>query len=313
MVTPTSRSASDTRPPAGIKAGPVASTGREHGAPVVLGTDGSSAAMNAARWTAYLAEALGAPIVVVHVRPIPGHRHTAGDDRSRSGKHRSPGRDEDAAGVVRRTARIIGTCTGHTVPHLVTETAASSVTAVLVEHSRRARILVVGAQTVFGERRTGPTTTGVAARAYCPVAVWRGVPGRPIRRHLPVVAAFDGTEYSSPALVQGFGLADTLGAALVVVRPAADRGAPGRWYGAPPRVPPSRVIGSVSQIAREHPSVTVQEFTESGHLADALVRRSAKAQLLLVSEPRTTAGRTPGPEVMFLLHHSMCPVLICRW
>ncbi|MGW0002777.1 universal stress protein [Nocardia grenadensis] len=276
--------------------------------PVVLGTDGSSVSLNAARWAAYIAGALHAPLLVVHVLPIPGHRHAAG---ARPWFHGPRLADPDAAVAVRRTALIIGTCAAPAVAEPDIEIAIGSATAVLVERSRRARMLVVGAQTAFGERRTGPTTTGVVARAYSPVAVWRGMPGHPIPRERPVVAVFDGSESTLPALVQGFELAEALGARLEVVRPRC--GMPTGRYGAAAVVPPSRTAGSTAGMAREHPAVRSSETTVSGSLPHVLARRSATSQLLVVAGRRATgASAAPGPTVMFLLRHSRCPVLICR-
>ncbi|MEU1952067.1 universal stress protein [Nocardia rhamnosiphila] len=282
--------------------------------PVILGTDGSSASLNAARWAAYIAGALHTPLLVVHVLPLPGHRHAAGARPWFHGRRLAnpvPIPDPDAAVVVRRTALIIGSCSAPAVAEPDTEIATGSATVVLVERSRRARMLVVGAQTAFGERRTGPTTTGVVARAYAPVAVWRGMPGHPIPRERPVVAAFDGSESTLPALVQGFELAEALGAGLEVVRPRC--GMPGGRYGAAAVVPPSRIGGSTAGMAREHPAVRSSETTVSGSLAHVLARRSATSQLLVIADRRTTgASAAPGPTVMFLLRHSRCPVLICR-
>ncbi|MET8796333.1 universal stress protein [Nocardia sp. NPDC004568] len=276
--------------------------------PVILGTDGSSASLNAARWAAYIAGALHAPLLVVHVLPGPGHRHTPD---TRPWFHGPRLADPDPAVVVRRTALIIGTCSAPAVADPATEIATGSAAAVLTERSRRARMLVVGAQTAFGERRTGPTTTGVVARAYSPVAVWRGMPGHPIPRERPVVAAFDGSESTVPALVQGFELAEALGAGLEVLRPRW--GVPGGRYGAAAVVPPSRISGSMAGMAREHPAVRSNETTVAGSLAHVLARRSATAQLLVVGDRRATgASAAPGPTVMFLLRHSRCPVLICR-
>ncbi|WP_169333241.1 universal stress protein [Nocardia testacea] len=280
--------------------------------PVILGTDGSSASLNAARWAAYIAGALHAPLLVVHVLSLPGHRHASG---ARPWFHgpRLPDPDQvpDAAVVVRRTALIIGTCSAPAVAEPATEIATGSATAVLVERSRRARMLVVGAQTAFGERRTGPTTTGVVARAYSPVAVWRGMPGHPIPRERPVVVAFDGSESTLPALVQGFELAEALGAGLEVVRPRWDM--PGGRYGAAALAPPAGIARAPAGMAREHPAVRSSETTVSGSPAHVLARRSATAQLLVVGDRRATgASVAPGPTVMFLLHHSKCPVLVCR-
>lgn len=280
-------------------------------AAVVVGTDGSSASFNAARWAAYIAEAVGAPIVLVHVMPVLDQPGTAGAG-SRFGRSVTRTRVPAELDIVRRTAKVVGTCSATVTAHLFTETVAGSATTVLVEHSRGARMLVVGAETVFGERRTGPTTTGVAARAYCPVAVWRGRAGRPIPRGLPVVAAFDGTAYDLPALTQGFELAEALGTDLTVVRPAVRHGLRGRRYGGPVTAPPSRLIGSVAGPGREHPTVTVHDCTEAGPYGHILVRRSATAQLLVVTGRRAGAGSSPGPLISALLHHSKCPVLICR-
>ncbi len=278
--------------------------------PVLLGTDGSSASLNAARWAAYIAESLHVPLLVVHVLAVPGHRHAAGARPWLHGHH-PVDPEPDPTVVVRRTALIIGTCSAPTVADPATEIITGSATAVLVEHSRRARMLVVGAQTAFGERKTGPTTTGVVARAYSPVAVWRGAPGHPIPRERPVVAAFDGTESTLPALVQGFVLAESLGAALEVVHPRW--GMPGGRCGAAAVVPPSLIADSTARIAREHPVVRSSETAVTGPLAQVLTHRSATAQLLVIGGRRAAGAiAAPGPAVMSLLRHSRCPVLVCR-
>lgn len=266
---------------------------------VVVGVDDSSTALNAARWAAYLAGTWHAPLLIACA----------------TRDHGSVSRYADrfaARGTAERAVELVRT----TDPNLAADIALvpGPPGRALVELSEHARIMVVGGQTAFESWLIGPTTRHVVERAYCPVAVWRGTNGRPIRRRLPVAVGVDGSAVSTPAIAHGFDIASVLGVPLVAVH---------TW---PPRIPPigqhrvrdeqERVLlaESLAGWREEYPDVDVVELSVPGVVTSVLADVARHVQLLVVGSRGRGAASAAllGSTSRALLHHVPSPVLVCR-
>ncbi|RDI68308.1 universal stress protein [Nocardia pseudobrasiliensis] len=277
---------------------------------VVVGVNGSGAAMNAVRWAAYLAWRLHESLTVVHVAPLIGEHAAVAS--SRGSRDFAPERFELARMVVDQAVALVRTCVSDLDVH--TEVYCGSADSVLVELSGRARFVVVGAQEVVGTALIGPTTMRVVTHAHCPVAVWRGSAGRPVPRLRPVVVAVDGTPVSEPAIRCAFELASACGALLSAV------------HVYPPGLDPIGRSGSGKAEARsllsallagwreKYADVRVSETAVPGNAVTVLTELSGTAQLLVVgSRGRgSAAAAVLGSTSRDLLHRAACPVLVCR-
>ncbi|WP_169813443.1 universal stress protein [Nocardia vaccinii] len=269
---------------------------------VVVGVDGTTVSLNAARWAGYLAGALRAPLSIVHVVPRP---EPAGVSV------RSRGARPDPDGIVEQTAELVRTSVDDL--DIGFERGYGATDSTLVERSERARYLVVGMHTVLGTGLIGRTTMHLVTRAHCPVVVWRGTVGRPIPRRLAVAVGVDGTRLSDPAIGHAFELAAAFGVPVRAVH---------SW---PPGIEPiGRHVGaqdaarallseSVSDWRRKFPAVPVIESAVPGPAVPVLVRASAQAQLVVVgSRSRESAAAVfLGSTSRDLLHRARCPVLVC--
>ncbi|QIS13360.1 universal stress protein [Nocardia arthritidis] len=283
---------------------------------IVVGIDGSNTALNAARWAAYLAVALRAPLVLANVLTGPYFR----SETTALSRSEDPGREDYLGQSVRiarvlldQAAELLRTCT----PELpvTTEILHGSAHSALRRRTERARMLVVGADTAFGSKLLGATAIHVALHGHCPVGVWRGDAGRPIPRDRTIAVGVDGTALSEPAIGHAFELADALRVPLTAVH---------LW--SPARIPP--IGGYIDRNAEEQavlseslagwserfPDVEIIPVPVPAIPAAFLTEIAHTAQLLVIG----THGRSLLGAALFgstsreLLQQAPCPVLVCR-
>ncbi|WP_029896477.1 universal stress protein [Nocardia brasiliensis] len=277
---------------------------------IVVGIDDSPTALNAARWAAYLACAFHAPLLIACAAKSPSHYRTPAKQLAAGVQ---PARAYAAADeTLQRTVELVHTA--H--PDLAADTVAMAgpPDRALVELSEHARIVVVGGQTAFEARMTGPTTVRVMEHAHCPVAVWRGTNGRPIARERPVAVGVDGSAASAPAIAHGFEIAAALAVSLVAVHAWPSRIASVGHH--LDRAQNERVLLAecLAGWREEYPDVDVTEMPVPGLVDSVLTDVAEHAQLLVVgSRGRgTAAAALLGSTSRNLLHHATCPVLVCR-
>lgn len=277
---------------------------------IVVGVDDSPTALNAARWAAYLAGAFHAPLLIACAAKDSSLDRTPAKQLA---ARVHPTRAVAAAHeTLERTVELVHTA----YPDLAADTVAIAgpPARALVELSEHARIVVVGGQTAFEARMTGPTTVRVMEHAHCPVAVWRGTNGRPIPRDKPVAVGVDGSAVSAPAIAHGFEIAAALGVPLVAVHSWPSRIATVGHH--LDRAQTERVLLAecLAGWREEYPDVDVTEMPVPGLVNSVLADIAEHAQLLVVgSRGRgTTAAALLGSTSRDLLHHATCPVLVCR-
>lgn len=280
---------------------------------VVVGTDGSPAALLGVRWAAREARRLGTGLLVTHVTPgypISGPALPVIPD----GTLRQYGAEllETAAALAREEAPDVRVDVA-----LVDGGRVSG----LVEVARGAALLVLGTEhrSLAEKVWTGSTVTGVAARATCPVVVVRAEvdssAGDDGVEHGRIVVGWKSAAHAHELLSAGFALARSRSAELVVVHAwklapyyddvVSDRAARAEW-----RARETELVEEVLGDFRErYPDVRVRVDVVHEQPAAALVAASASAdRLLLVRPVHGALLHHLGPVARAVLRESRCPV-----
>lgn len=286
---------------------------------VVAGVDGSREGVDAAQWAAAQAHRSGSPLRLVHCYPV----------RIGAASVLVGG----AAGL-----RSIQRDHGHTVlaeaekairaafPHLVIEPDVVEGAPVrrLVEESRSARLVVVGAHGVggFGGMLVGSVTEGVALHGHSPTVVVRGRSrGDAPPSQGPVVVGTDGSAASGNAMRFAFEQASGWDVPLVAVRTWNDvllgtTGMPSL------QVDPAEVDSEVgAELAAEiagwqqrYPQVVVHQVVERGRPVRTLVKLGDQAQLLVVGSrgQESFPGMLLGSTSRALVTYAPCSLAVVR-
>ncbi|MFX0577885.1 universal stress protein [Nocardia nepalensis] len=274
---------------------------------IVVGVDDSPTALNAARWAAYLAGALRAPLLIAYAQ-----QHSATAARQLAERIHSPHSSDAARATIERTRQLVYTCD----PNLTVGTVhpEGPPADALVALSAHARMVVVGARTAYGDRLVGPTTMHVAQHAHCPVGVWRGAGGRPIPHGKPVAVGIDGTELSTAAIAHAFEIAAALEAPLTAVHCWPSRIEPVGHHLDRGEEERTLLAESLAGWRTEYPDVEVIEMPVPGLARSVLNEIAQDVQLLVVGSHGhpTAMALLFGSTSRDLLHHTTCPVLVCR-
>jgi nucleotide-binding universal stress UspA family protein len=286
--------------------------------PVVVGMDGSDTGRVAVEYAAALAVRRDLPLHLVHafeptqyeVRPTIGWRPDA------SGVMRSA-----AQRLIDQTVEVLGLA----YPNLpvTARLEAGSAEVALIEESRRASTLVVGARGTggFAALVVGSTTLHVASHAHCPVIAVPTPSDCEPPRH-GVVVGVDGSALSDDAIAFAFEVAEETKQPLLAVHAWSDptRTGVGSMM---PLVYDPLVVSQEEQLvlaesmagwADKHPDVVVTNRVVHAHPVQALAAESATAQLLVVG----SHGRGDLRSLLLgsvghgLLHHATAPVAIVR-
>ncbi len=278
---------------------------------VVVGTDGSPAALHGVRWAAREARRLGTGLLVVHATP--GYLPTGPVvPMIPDGSLREYGAEllARASAVAREEVADL------TVDAALVE---GGRVRGLVQVAKGAALLVLGTEhRSLAERVwTGTTVTGVAAQASCPVVVVRaeGDSGFGGVEHGRIVVGWKTSAHARELLAAGFALARSRSAELVVVHAwklapyyddvVADRVGRAEW-----RARETELIEEVLGDFRErYPDVRIRVDVVHEQPAAALVASSASAdRLLLVRPVHGGLLHHLGPVARAVLRESRCPV-----
>lgn len=281
--------------------------------PVVVGVDGQPQADRALDWAIAEAQRVRAPLHLVHARMMPLRGPTVETSFS---VHTTESHEILGAATDRVRALAPGA-------HVTTASAYGNAAVLLVDESRGATCLIVGARgrSALGSVLLGSTSLDVAAHAACPVVVVRELP-----QQLPdrpgVVVGSDGSELSEAAIAAGFAHADRLGVPLTVVH-AWYLDAEGTGLAALETDEARLVVAqeedavaseAVAGWSEKYPDVPVRQRNLRAHPVEALVDQSRGAELVVVGS-RGRGGFTGlllGSVSQGVLHHAHCPVLVVR-
>jgi len=257
-------------------------------APVVVGVNGSAAALAAVRLAAREAVARGRRLRAVHVFTWPSGPPHANEQGYASARRDATGLVRAAVGTARRSTPGVRV-TGHVLDGLPIRT--------LLGLSRAAEMLVLGHDDVAGERLTiDSVLLQTVSRSRCPVAVARG----PRPPSGPLLAAVDGSAASLRALRYTAIEANRRGVAVevmhVVERPGPAAEAAGR-----------RLLAEAIAAVPGLPAARSRLLL--GDPALALVRASRHARMVIVG-PRGAGGSALlGTVAQELLRRCACPTV----
>jgi nucleotide-binding universal stress UspA family protein len=289
---------------------------------MVAGIDGSDAARQAAVWAGEQAARRDVELRLVYAVTMPAFPFAAGyvppPDFVAGLESEGLGLLEQARAEVRdrspRLAISMRVRTGHPV-------------GVLVDESRRARLLVVASREQAGARElfAGSTAVGVAAHAHCPTAVIpaRGHQSRPPTTTGPVVVGVDGSPASEAAVAIAFEEASARRAELIAVHAWTEFASDTEYLYArqfivnwePFEAPEKEILTErLAGWQEKYPDVKIQRVLTLEKPARALLDYGATAQLIVVGS-RGRGGFTGmllGSVSQTLIHHAECPLIIAR-
>ncbi|GAA3412962.1 universal stress protein [Streptosporangium vulgare] len=277
---------------------------------IVVGVDGSQAALAAVGWAAREATARDGALSIVHAMP-PWPLEISEEDRyAEVGRWMREGATSMLDAALER-ARQEG-------PRVEARTRllGGDPRTILIESAADAELLVVGNQGLggFTGMLLGSVALGVTGRAACPVAVVRA-PAIPPGGE--VVVGVDGSAAGADALGFAFAEASLRGTGLRAVhawsRPIAG-GGPFALRAAEETAEAERrlLAEALAGWSERYPDVKVTEQLEHGHPARVLAEASAHAGLLVVGSRGRgeLAGLLLGSVSHSLLHHATCPLVV---
>lgn len=284
---------------------------------VVVGIDGSDAALGAARWAAEFAARHGLALTLVHAIAKPDwHFLTAPPAAAADRVARADAALAAAEAAVRQAH-----------PDLAVRTAAvhGAVAAVLADAAESARLLVIGTGAA-DHRALGGHAGKIVHRSPCSVVVWRPPLARRTGKPLPIIVGVDESDASDRALAEAFEAAAVLHAALTVVHMwdigaavgMGDLGGSGNMDWQLLEMLQSqqrqRMDESVAPLAREYRNVRVDKEFRDISPAKGLTDLSREAQLVVVGihGRGRIADSILGSVSQNLIHHAECPVLVAR-
>lgn len=286
---------------------------------VVVGIDGSSSALRAARWAAAEASGRSARLRLVYcdvqsvlvVPDMPGGGLT--ESFVETVRRQGEGwlqQAREAAETARPGIRV------------EVDFRSQPPANVFIEESRTASLVVLGSRGLggFSGLLVGSIAVAVSAHASCPVAVVRG--SKAVLGDEAVVVGVDGSPGSTAAVGYAFDAAARWEVPLRAVHAwhsisvdeaAARRGADGGW--AIVQLDEERLLAeSLAGWSENYPDVVVQRFVPLDKPARALLEHANRAQLV-VAGARGRGGFTGlllGSTSQHLVQHSPCPVVIAR-
>lgn len=281
--------------------------------PVVVGVDGSPAALDAVRWAARHAHRDDLSLRLVHVYGLPiGFPTGVTEEESvLDGMRRQGGQWLTEAAAV--ATPILP------VPRVQTELVVASAEAGLLRAAEDAEVIVLGnkGRNALTGLLVGTTSLALAGRAHCPVVLVRGTAPAG-----PVVVGVDGTPASEAAIAYAFAEAAARGATLVALHAwadslfelaIADNNAPmdfDRQRQLADRALAERLAG----WQEKYPDVRVERELVHDRPNHALRRSAQTAQLLVVGRRGRGGFRdlVLGSTSQHVLHHATCPVAVVR-
>ncbi len=283
--------------------------------PVVVGVDGSDAALRTVGWAAAYAALHDLPLRLVHVYLTPVSLPSGVFDQGAVRRAvRAQGRR------LLRRARVAAAGVAANVPVELVLQPAPLVPA-LAGEAAGARLLVLGTRGLGGVAGLllGSTTAALAGRPPCPLVVVRGDEHAPARG--PVVVGVDGTPASEPAIAFAFAEAAAGDRRLVAVHTwttsAVDAMLLGHSRALPDFEPAQQEAYEVlaERLAgwqEKYPEVRVAREVVRDHPANALLRYAEGAGLVVVGSRGRgeVRGLVLGSTGRHLLHDAPCPVAV---
>jgi nucleotide-binding universal stress UspA family protein len=276
---------------------------------VVVGIDGSRAAVGAALWAVDEAVSRDIPLRLVYaIQP---------SDEARLDAQVAAHELSTAERAVQHAFTAVES-TGKPVKiEAEILRGARSPTRALLETARSATMICVGAMGLAHttQGRVGSTAAALAASTHCPVAVVRGSEPRP-RETGWIVAEVDGSFASNGVLQRGLDEARLRDAPLRVLT---------SWQSRYTDIHDPHAVGDGNRLAkaeldrrlavwrRRYPGVDIRPVVVHGNTLTYLARNAKSIQLVVVGRERAKGIRDfVGPLGHAALHDTDCSLLVCE-
>jgi len=263
---------------------------------IVVGIDGSDAALDAARWAAKEAVHHDVPLRLVHVIPI--------TDEQVNSTGACPA-EADYAESSLRAACLAVEWTGLPVK-IDTAVLRDDVDAALIDESKSATIICVGSVGIgrVANMLLGSTAAILAEYAHCPVAIIRRTGDRPPPESGFVTVVVEDEPGNDEVMRWAMDEARVRRAPVLALRV-------GRW--APRKAGDERFYRRLDGWLRRYPDVEVEFATTRLHLARYLQGYIGAVQLVVIGgEYANRAAQLVGPHSLPILAHADCSVLVLR-
>ena len=264
--------------------------------PIIVGVDGSRAAINAAVWAIDEAISRDVPLRIVHVTHI---RQASIAPKVQFSL------EKEYAETSLRQARAVIEATGKPVK-VETAVLRGDVDETLAEESREASMICVGSVGIGRISRVlfGSTAVSLATRAHCPVAIIRTNSDAPApSRGLIAVVVTD--EPGNDAVLQAaMEEARVRREAIVVL---------GTWQRDLGQIPYEELDRRAGGWMNRHPDVDVHSVVSRTGMASFLETTDEPISLAVIGSP--DVDRIPcliGPRSQPILHHAECSILVVR-
>lgn len=257
--------------------------------PIIVGTDGSPAAIAAALWSVDEAVARDVPL---HLVAVINQTHSSPDDYARDLAHAETSLKE-AQLAIETSAKPV---------RIETDIQRGPAATVLVEASRDAEMICVGSVGIgrYARALLGSTAADLAEKAYCPVAVLRTNVQQPQMNWIIVRMTEDNDAVVEHAAWE-----------------AKLRNAPLLALGGRPQDLSEHSDGEferrVEAWRQAHPEVRVYPITTKSAIAKFLSANGERAQLAVIGgDEADQLTQLVGPAGHALLAHPQCSVLVVR-
>ncbi|OBI26450.1 universal stress protein [Mycobacterium sp. E1386] len=258
---------------------------------IVVGIDGSDAAINAAKWAAAEAVSRNVPLRLIHAVP----RRNADDDSLDVEYAQAALRNADAA------LQAMGTPV-----KVECDIVRGSSEGALIDESRDAAMVCVGSVgTGWVARKVlGSTAQTLVRKAHCPVAVIRSSRDGAGPEDGYVAVAVEETDANDAVLEHGFHEARLRDAPILAM---------GVWRWGLGEIPYRQLDQRLGPWVSKHSQVHVQPAAARRGAAEFLTRTKEPVQLAVVgSEDADKVARMVGPITPHPGGHTGCSVLVVR-
>jgi nucleotide-binding universal stress UspA family protein len=258
---------------------------------IVVGIDGSDAAINAAKWAVIEASSRNIPLRLIHAIP----EAAISDDSM----------EVEYAQVSLRAADAALQAMGEPVK-VECDIVRGSPGSAMIDESRRAAMICVGSVGIgrIASKVLGSTADTVARQAHCPVAIIRSNRQGAESDSGYVAVVVDESRCNDAVLEQGFREARLRGAPILAL---------GVWRGGLAEIPYRQLDHRLGRWESRYPEVHVMPAAARRGAAEFLTHTEESVQLAVVgSEDADRVARMVGPTGQHLSGDAGCSVLVVR-
>lgn len=289
---------------------------------ILVGVDGSAAALAAVRWAAHDAALRDVPLTLVHVvnAPVPGWSRVPVPASFRQWQ------EEQAREFIKSAIKVAEESTGERGPVQIDSKVFYSATVpTLVGLSKEVEMVVVGYRGYGGvlvRNFLGSVSSGLAYHAHCPVAVIHD--DEPLISNVaraPVLVGIDGSSASETATAIAFGEASRRGVDVMALHAWTDLRVsdfkevfPNINWDAQLSDEEETLAERLAGWQERYPDVGIVRKIEIGEPARPLIEASKRAQLIVVGSHGRGgfAGMLLGSVGAAVLNRARIPVIVAR-